>query len=463
MSLFKRTLISIWQRKGRTALFLGLFVIVFSLILSGFAIEQSAEKSKIDARKELGAEVRLKLDRKKIEEAIFSGNGVKKLSKDTVDRISNLDDVQSTQIEGEASGEKGDLVSVKPTKSEGDSLTSQFGMSPARTDNVVPTFKLVGTNNLEKSKDFKNHDAKLLEGEGITPETAENSAVIEETFAKNNKLKVGDTFNMKGFSIDDKGKLINYKVVGIYKNEKVLAPMEQMYELSQPGNQLYVDMNSYLKLSDQANIDSVTFYLKDPLKINSFLTQADKEMTEDDRTFKLDAHTEQYEQMIGPIEKMSAFSSIMIKVIIVAGGFILTLLSLLSVRDRKKEVGILLSLGEPKKKIITQLVTEILLIGVVAFGLSLAFIGASGQTISDTVLSQQVEGAKQMTTDTDEYDEYEDKTKDTKPVDKMDLQFNSMVVVKSAGLGLLLIMVTTLVPSIMISKTDPKDLFAQKE
>lgn len=176
--------------------------------------------------------------------------------------------------------------------------------------------------------------------------------------------------------------------------------------------------------------------------------------------YKLDSYTEQYKQMIGPIEKMSAFSSIMIKVIVIAGGLILTFLSLLSIRDRKKEVGILLSLGETKMKVIVQLVTEIVIIGLISFALSVAIVQASGQTVANAMLSKQVAESEQVVPTEDDYGE---EIKTVEPVDKMELQLNSTVVTQAAGLGFLLIVLTTLVPSIMIARTDPKDLFAQKE
>lgn len=460
MSFFKRALISIWQRKGRTSLFLGLFLIVFLLILSGFAIQQSAEKSKVDARKQLGAEVRLKRDNEKIKEALLSGNNsIKPLSRETIDNISSLPQIKSVQLGGEASAAKGDLKSVAATASSTDNAMNP-NLAGNYNENQKPTFRLYGTNALLKTTDFKNHDSKLIDGEGITDKTPENSAVVEQTFAENNQLKVGDKFKLTGFSLDGNGNNIEYQVVGIYKTDKVTSALDQMYEMAQPENQIYVDIKSFVKTSDQANIEDVTFYLNDPMQVEHFVKDAEKKMPAEGNFYKLDSYTEQYKQMIGPIEKMSAFSSIMIKVIVIAGGLILTFLSLLSIRDRKKEVGILLSLGETKMKVIVQLVTEIVIIGLISFALSVTIVQISGQTVANAMLSKQVAESEQVVPTEDEYGE---EIKTVEPVDQMELQLNSTVVTQAAGLGFLLIVLTTLVPSIMIARTDPKDLFAQKE
>lgn len=453
MSFFKRSLMSIWQRKGRTSLFLGLFFIVFLLILAGFAIQESAEKSKVDARKQLGAEVRLKTDDDKLTQLVLSGKTtMEPLTKEIVEQMSHLPQVKNSSISGTVNMAKSDLESVTPENE------SEMTLSPP-PGYEMPAFEIKGTNNMTKTTDFMNHDAKIIEGEPINDKSAKNSAVVEETFAKNNHFKIGDTFTLRGVSKEEQEKEYRLKIVGIYKSEKVLAEFEKMFAASQPENQIFVDLETFLTMGKQARISDATFYLNDPLKVEEFVKEAETKLPTEDNIFKLDAHTDQYEQMIGPLEKMSAFSSIMIKIIVVAGGLILTFLSLLSIRDRKKEVGILLALGENKGKVILQLVTEIILIGIVAFGLSFAVVGTSGQTISNVMLSQQVEKVES----TLQEDEYGQEDSSIEPVDKMNLTIDKNVVSKAAALGFLLIVLTTLIPSMMIAKTDPKDLFAQKE
>ncbi|EOL45104.1 ABC transporter permease [Enterococcus caccae] len=460
MSFFSRALISIWQRKGRTVLFLGLFLIVFSLILSGFAIQKSAEKGKIDARKRIGTEVKLKRDNKKMSKALVQGiQTFSRISPETVDKIKQLPEVKNVQIEGEATALESGLNYVEPQKEQ--DFGGMLGLGQA-DKSKEPKFALVGTNNSKGTKDFKNHDAKLIEGEGITEKSPKDAAVVEETFAKNNHLKVGSTFKLKGSSLENKGQERTFKIVGIYKTEKIATGYDQAFVLSQPENQLFLAFDSFSKISDQAGIDEVSFNLKDPLQVESFTKKAEKLLSENEKYFKLDAHTEQYEQMIGPIEKMSAFSSIMIKVILLAGGIILTLLILLSVRERKSEIGILLSLGEEKAKISFQLMTEMFLIAVVAFGLAFTIINVTGESISNSILAKQIDSTENVKTSDDENGAIEDET-EVVPVDKIELKLDQDIVVRSSGLGLLLVLITTLIPSIIIARTDPRDLFAQKE
>lgn len=463
MNFFKRAVISIRNRKGRSILFLLLFTIVFSLILSGFAIQQSAAQEKINARKSLGAEVRLKRDSNKMKQKILKGNvSFNTISKETVEKIGQLPQVKSTYLSGSARAEESNLTYVKPKSSTTPS-------SDLPSTGASPKFEVEGTTNLSETTDFKNHDSKLIEGKAITKTSGENSAVVEETFSKNNKLKVGDTFNLKGTSIDNKGRELSLKVIGIYKSEKAPSALDAQYAFTLPENKIYLNFDTFTKLSDQARIEDVSYNLKDPLLVDEFVTEANTILEKDDILYKFDAHTKEYEQMVGPLEKMSSFSSIMIKVIIFAGAVILLLLILLSVKERKSEIGILLALGEGKRNIILQLLMEIMLLAVASFMLSTALIQSSGQGISNSILSSQISKDKDninddMNNDFEFDDEQEtNNTTNVQPVDQISISLNSTIIAKTAIIGLILVVIATLIPDAIISRLDPKYLFSQKE
>lgn len=465
MNFLKRSLISIGNRKSRSILFLLLFTIVFSLILSGFAIQKAASQEKVNARKSLGAEVRLKRDSKKMQKEIMKGNfSVKSVSKETVDKIGRLPQVNNTYISGTARAEESGLSYVKPKANNlgGDMELPSTGVSP--------TFEVEGTTSLSNSTDFKNHDSKMIEGKGITKETATNSAVVEETFAKNNKLKVGDTFNLKGTSLENKGGNLTLKVIGIYKSEKTPSPLQEQVKFGLPQNKIYMDFKSFVKLSDQAGIDDVSYNLKDPLLIDDFKKQANQILGKDGAPYMLDAHSEEYESMVGPIEKMNSFSEIMIKVIIVAGAIILLLLILLSIKERKSELGILLALGEGKRNIVLQLIMETALLAIVSFMFSTCLIQSTGQQISNSILASQVNKEKSSDSNSRKdaaYDDIEagyDRSKENvKTIDKIPVSLDRKIITKSALIGLFLVLLSTIIPGTLISRIDPKHLFSQKE
>jgi putative ABC transport system permease protein len=79
---------------------------------------------------------------------------------------------------------------------------------------------------------------------------------------------------------------------------------------------------------------------------------------EDNHWYYLQLDREWYEMIAAPIENVSRITGILMVGIVVGVTVILALLSVLSLKGRKREFGILLSMGESKMKVIGQVLTE---------------------------------------------------------------------------------------------------------
>lgn len=71
------------------------------------------------------------------------------------------------------------------------------------------------------------------------------------------------------------------------------------------------------------------------------------------------------------IDSMTQTSNLIIYIVFGAGILILSLITSLTLKSREYEIGVLLSLGESKLKVIGQLMSELLIIALVAFSLSI--------------------------------------------------------------------------------------------
>ncbi|EAF0503404.1 ABC transporter permease, partial [Listeria monocytogenes] len=218
-------------------------------------------------------------------------------------------------------------------------------------------------------------------------------------------------------------------------------------------------------------IEKAEFNLKDPKEINSFISEA-KKLTDVDNgdMFQFDAQNSAYKKMIGPIERVASFSNIIVMITLLAGGLILALIVLLSIRERKFEMGVLLSLGESKTKLMSQFLVEVLIIAALAFSFSCALANPIGQAISNQMLSTEVtkEANKENETSTQESMAIalggEEKTKvDAEPIDKIDVVITSNIMGQVGGLGFILIFLATTIPCLFIIRLQPKMLFTQKD
>ena len=89
------------------------------------------------------------------------------------------------------------------------------------------------------------------------------------------------------------------------------------------------------------------------------------------KTLKLGIHTEEYDVVSTPLESLQQLVNTSIIIISVVSVIILTLLLTIWIRGRKKEIGILLSIGKSKINIILQIFTETFVVAILSFTTSI--------------------------------------------------------------------------------------------
>ncbi len=81
--------------------------------------------------------------------------------------------------------------------------------------------------------------------------------------------------------------------------------------------------------------------------------------------------TDQYDSIAGPIESMSKLSKYVLFVAVIATVLITGLVVLLFLRDRKHELGIYLSLGERRGRVVGQILIEVMVVAFIGIMISL--------------------------------------------------------------------------------------------
>lgn len=470
MNFIRRAFIAIISKPGKTTLTLLLLFIIFTLVFAGFSIQEGALKSSDEARKKLGAEVNLAVDNKKMMESQSTNSDGMNLSgkppavsaKD-IEAISKLKQVKSYQARVEGVAYKGKL---KPASVTGTPF------SGGKDGQENPSFSVNGISNLSDVPSFQSGDEKIISGKGITGKTTGNKVVIGKRLAEKNNLSVGDTLEILE---SKKKRKIKLKIIGIFESSRVPQAPFNSFEDAMPDNQLYMPYKTALPISFSGGVSNATFTLKDPKDINSFIKQASKlttATTGEDGLFKFDAQDKAYKRMIGPIEQVASFSKIIVGIILGTGAAILALILMLSLRERKFEMGILLSIGENKSKLIAQFLVEILLIAIVSFGAASFAANSVGQNLSDYLVKNQVEKQAEQKNDEDSSDNTtlafgndptNEKKVDDKPIEKMNISLSKDIFVSIGLLNFLLIVFATILPSLFILRLQPKMLFTKKD
>ncbi len=244
-----------------------------------------------------------------------------------------------------------------------------------------------------------------------------------------------------------------------------------------PYNKIYMpyDVVSKISTGDSTNsITSAVYFMDNADNIESFKEYA-KNKKIDLETYTLDANDQLYTQMVGPIENVGSFSKTLVATVSIAGAMILVLIIALSLKDRKYEIGVLLSLGESKFKVISQLVVEVLLVASIAFATS-AFTGnLAANKIGDTLLANEIEVTESSSTQ--ENSNFggrgtmvvgpgrmnSNTIKNADVVKEMDVSVTSKDLEKLAGIGLLIVIASAAIPTISVLRFSPKTILSKRE
>ncbi|KZD44971.1 ABC transporter permease protein [Bacillus cereus] len=474
MNFIKRAILSMKKRIGTSLILMAVFLIVTNLVLAGFTIQNASKKAADAARKKLGADVTLGLDFDKLgQQARETGEMPKppKLNTKEADQLAKSKHVKDynyiTNNFGIADGFK--LVGASEGEGKGKGNVAMVGGSGSGSEiDMNSSLMIEGVRKTLLQESFKNGKSKIVDGKPITEQMQDqNVALMEKRLAEQNNLKVGDKVKVQS---GDKKETLEIEIIGIYETNE--QPMGQNPPpMMNPANKLYMPYSTLKKLETDEGMSSsiqVVYLLKDPQDIDAFKIEA-KKSDIDFNYFKLDAQDSLYKQMIGPIENIASTSQMIIYMVSIAGAIILGLIIMLSIKARRKEMGILLSIGEKKWKLMAQFVVEVVCIAILALGLSLTTGAKVSQFVGDNLLSGEIATASE------EKDNSQNgsvmmvgaggtpQNQNEDPIDKIDVSVTGEDVGKMGGIGLAIAILATLLPALSILRLNPKQILLKDE
>ncbi|KXX91802.1 ABC transporter permease [Bacillus cereus] len=450
MNFIKRSFLSLQSRKGKSLILLAIFLVVTNLVFAGFTIQSASSKATDLARQQLGADINLRIDiNKYLEEQNSNQNAnearkVPSIEKKEADKLKNSKYLDHYNYLKSVIAELKELHNVEPSGG-----AQSFG------PNNNLNFTLQGVRDFSLLEAAQEKKLKLVEGEGITSKTVgKNVAMIEKKLAEKNNLKVGDKLQI-GEVMDEELTTKELEIIGIYESKEEAPSFGgQSFALLEPANQIYVPY------SVMNSLENAIYSLKDPKDIDAFKEEAKKLGLP--AYYELDAQDNVYKQMIGPIENIASFSKTIVIMVSIAGATILGLIIMLSIKERRKEMGILLSIGEKKWKLMGQLLVEVLCIAVLAFGLSLATGEKVSQKVGDNLLSSEI--AKNEDKPEDPIAKLSgNPAADVDPVDNIKVSISTEDLGKVGGIGLGIAMLGTILPALSILRLNPKQILLKDE
>lgn len=408
MNFIKRAWQNVIFKKGRSLLLIIVMTVIMIFIMAGLLIRNAAVTTVNTTKQQVGATVSLTANR----EQAFSkmrkstSTSTDKTTKPTLSmpsvslasakKIAKLQAVANYNVSVTTSVNASSIDAITTSSSSNSTMMGGGGPgSEATSSTSTGDLQVTGVLNMSTLTDFKNSTNKITKGRALnSSDVGTKNVVIESELAKQNSLSVGDTVKVKATTTGKTAYTL--KVVGIYKASST-SSTSMGPQQSDPSNTIYTSYTLANQFKGQTGkVDSATYTLSDPTKKISFLKSAKKLVNT--KKFSLTADDSTYQALKQSMTKMASFANKIVWLVAIAGTIILALIMILMVRERRYEMGVLLSLGEGRAKIIGQLLVEMLMLLVVS--LALAGIGGrfAGNALSKQVLSSV--NSSQTTTST---------------------------------------------------------------
>ena len=482
--MLKNALRSIKKNIGKTLLLFVIMVVIANLIIAGLSIQSASKKSMDQIRSSLGNDVTLTTNMRNMMGQREKGQAINEVAANvTIEMADQLKDLKYVEnynysISTSANSDTISAVELTATDSTQGNMGMQRpdGLGGGIFDSNQGDFTISANTTMAYLDTFSEEKSTLNEGRLLSINDAgSNNCVIETTLASDNDLSVGDMITLTA-TVNDETVNQELKIVGIYEvtdSQQMGGPGQ-----SNPFNTIY----TYLSIGQvfsgsESNITSATYYLNDPENLEAFQELAKKRSNIDFETYTLDANDRLYQQNVNSLENTQSFATMFLIVVIGAGSAVLCLILILTIRNRYYEIGVFLSLGQSKFKIILQQLFEMLMIALVAFVISLG----TGKMVSNVVGNMLESGTKdnqfQMEMPTiNNGDATENNSNGNdfgRPMfndafngpenSELDVSLTASTVGQLAGITIAICLVSIAIPSAYVLRLSPREILVKKE
>lgn len=408
-NMFKRSWLSIKRKLSRTIILTLIFFMMATLVLAAITIKTAVGAQMDYAKATLGGTVGIQADMAAIREAqkteIENGGDRKEMFKEmvrpavdveTANEIASYSEyVKDYSYEISASANSNELETVETKKGRGDmQMPGGFGgnRSNSSTDDSTldSDITISGINAYAYISGVQNESIELKDGEYFDEDSTDQVLVSYE-FAELNELSVGDTVEVKNIYTETS---VSLTIIGIYDSSESNANANTFYMNTDTAAK-FLSEDDYNEGNYEVN--NVKYYMITSENAEEFVEKIKSDfpdLAENNLTIAVD--TSEYDAMSGSIESVGSFATTILIIVIVAAIIIITLIVTINVKDRRYEMGVLLSLGAKKANIIGQIATELIIIG--TFGFVLASITGNflATSIGNNIVESQIASSTQQ-------------------------------------------------------------------
>lgn len=431
MSFMKRAGLYCIRQRFKTFILFFILTLIATFMLTGIAIRDASVGATADVQTAIGGKIELDLDteghmgagQKNQWGTAYSYNG-DLITQEIVDAIEKVEGVVDYNSEDTAAY-YGSGVDFKYLPAALGLSYTPYGESSAYT----------ATLSSEKCRGFQSGKYKLVDGRHIKPDD-KHTCLISKELADYNELSVGDKVKMYSLDADS---ISEFEIIGIFDGtEGTSGNALTVDEI--PANCGYIDYATMFELfgDELDGYEQLTIFVEDPVNIQNVYDKISALPELKGKTLKLSIDTDEYHVVSTPLESLQKLVNTTIVIISIVSIVILTLLLTIWIRGRKKEIGILLSIGKSRANIILQLFAETFLVAFVSFAASIPLSFAAAEKAGAFMVSRVTTGTA-----------------------KLNVQIDVSYLLPLSLIGILLIAVSVIASSLTVVRSKPKDILTK--
>lgn len=355
-----------------------------TLSLVGLSIKTAAEKASKETFKDITNSFAMQINRRTNP---GTPRGAGNLKGEDITQITKIDGVKEHV---KRMGVVADLVDHEIIAAKGEARDAERARKFGRT------LMVTGVNDSTKEDKFVAETFKLVDGRHLGKSDVA-TVLMHEDLAKKNNLKVGDKLKIKSniYDADNEkqaDETVEVMIAGLFagKNKTGVSSAQELYE-----NNLIADLDTAAKLygytKENAIYQDATFFVDGNKNLDQVMSAAQK-LAIDWKSYQLIKGSSNFPSLQKSIAGVYGVASKLLIGGLIFSGAILTLVLFLWLNARRKEIGILLSIGKNKWQIVGQFMLELIMIGVVGFGVSYYFASQTGSSIASGIVKNVTTG-----------------------------------------------------------------------
>ena len=253
----------------------------------------------------------------------------------------------------------------------------------------APNTVVLGYSDYSLMEDFAQGLRELDEGSFFK---TSGECMVSRDFADLNSLRLGDHFELQDVN-NTEVEPLHLTICGIYLDITTPQPNGGDWALNNRRNEILTGFSTLEEHSIVGLNVTAVYYLKNPGLADEFESYVRENGLHEVYNVNVDA--ESYNRIVKPVESLKRISTTFLVVILLVGCLVLVLLSMLGVRERKYEIGVLRAMGMPKAKIALGLICESVCVMVLCLCIGLCAGSLIAQPMSNAIMNEQAELAEQ--------------------------------------------------------------------